>query len=172
MLKSHRSKMSIIYILSCKHVYVIMLILLLWDLSTLCDMDHLWPLILYSFLSLLSNSFVHWYQQCVTVHHVPKCMSCHKAIVVITGGTLFSWYLYYIHTIKLFPSLINCSISCTIELFNWIMVKIQLSFKCSEFHVNYFTIFSLITTLSTDVTKSLQRKGIFLANANWRHVWC
>ena len=22
---------------------------------------------------------------CVTVHHVPKCMSCHKAIVVITG---------------------------------------------------------------------------------------
>ena len=112
------------------------------------------------------------YQQCETVHHVPKCMSCHKAIVVITGGTLFSWYLYYIHTIKLFPSLINCSISCTIELFNWIMVKIQLSFKCSEFHVNYFTIFSLITTLSTDVTKSLQRKGIFLANANWRHVWC
>ena len=28
---------------------------------------------------------VHWYQQCVTVHHVPKCMSCHKTIVVITG---------------------------------------------------------------------------------------
>ena len=23
--------------------------------------------------------------QCVTVYHVPKCMSCHKAIVVITG---------------------------------------------------------------------------------------
>ena len=21
----------------------------------------------------------------ITVHHVPKCMSCHKAIVVITG---------------------------------------------------------------------------------------
>ena len=44
--------------------------------------------------------------------------------------------------------------------------KIQLSFKYSEFHVNYFTIFSLITTtLSTDVTKSLQCKGIFLSNA-------
>ena len=27
----------------------------------------------------------YWYQQCVTVHHVPKCMSCHKVIVVITG---------------------------------------------------------------------------------------
>ena len=44
------------------------------------------------------------------------------------------------------------------------MVKIQLSFKCSEFHVNYFTIFSLIATLSTDVTKSLQCKGIFLSD--------
>ena len=26
---------------------------------------------------------VHWYQQWVTVHHLPKCMSCHKAILVI-----------------------------------------------------------------------------------------
>ena len=34
---------------------------------------------------LVEHSLVHWYQQCVTVHHVPKCMSCHKAIVVITG---------------------------------------------------------------------------------------
>ena len=25
------------------------------------------------------------YQQCVTVHHVPQCMSFHKAIVVISG---------------------------------------------------------------------------------------
>ena len=34
----------------------------------------------------LEHSLFHWYQQqCVTVHHVPKCMSCHKAIVVITG---------------------------------------------------------------------------------------
>ena len=32
------------------------------------------------------------------------------------------------------------------------MVKIQPSFKNSEFHVNYFRILSLITTLSTDVT--------------------
>ena len=34
---------------------------------------------------LVEHSLVHWYQQCVTVHHVPKWMSCHKAIVVITG---------------------------------------------------------------------------------------
>ena len=62
----------------------------LWDLSTLCVMDHLWPLILYSLLSLLST-LVHCYQQCVTVHHAPKCMSCHKAIVVITA-TAHSFY--------------------------------------------------------------------------------
>ena len=43
--------------------------------------------------------------------------------------------------------------------------SIHVNFKYSEFHVNYFTIFSLITTLSTDVTKSLQGKGIFLSNA-------
>ena len=39
------------------------------------------------------------------------------------------------------------------------MVKLQPGFKYSEFHVNYFTIFSLINTLSTDVTKSLQCKA-------------
>ena len=37
-------------------------------------------------LALLADpSLVNWYQQCLTVHQVPKCMSCHKAIVVITG---------------------------------------------------------------------------------------
>ena len=34
---------------------------------------------------VVEHSLVHWYQQCVTVHHVPKCMSYHKAIMVITG---------------------------------------------------------------------------------------
>lgn len=28
-------------------------------------------------------SLLHWYQQCLTVHHVPKCTSCHKPIVVV-----------------------------------------------------------------------------------------
>ena len=36
------------------------------------------------------------YQQCVTVHHVPKCMSCHKAIVVITGKAHFFHDFIYI----------------------------------------------------------------------------
>ena len=33
---------------------------------------------------LVEHSLVHWYQQCVTVHHVPKCMSCYKAIYIYT----------------------------------------------------------------------------------------
>ena len=44
---------------------------------------------------LVEHSLVHWYQQCVTVHHVPKCMSCHKAIVVINGRAhCFHDYIY------------------------------------------------------------------------------
>ena len=44
---------------------------------------------------LVEHSLVHWYQQCVTVNHVPKCMSCHKAIVVITGRAhCFHDYIY------------------------------------------------------------------------------
>ena len=42
------------------------------------------------------------------------------------------------------------------------MVKIQPGFKYSEFHVNYFTIFSLITALSTNVTKLLPCKYIYI----------
>ena len=34
---------------------------------------------------LVEHSLVHWYQQCVTVHQVPKCMSCPRDIVMITG---------------------------------------------------------------------------------------
>ena len=34
----------------------------------------------------------------ITVHHVPKCMSCHKVIVVITGrAQLFSYIYVYIY---------------------------------------------------------------------------
>ena len=41
------------------------------------------PMITY--ITLLAHFLVHWYLQCVTVYNVPKCMSYHKAIVVITG---------------------------------------------------------------------------------------
>ena len=48
---------------------------------------------------LVEHSLVHWYQQCVTVHRVPKCMSCYKAIVVITGRAhCFRDYIYIYYT--------------------------------------------------------------------------
>ena len=31
------------------------------------------------------SSLVHCYQHCVTVLHVPKCMNCHKTILVMNG---------------------------------------------------------------------------------------
>ena len=31
------------------------------------------------------NIYVNIYINTYIIHHVPKCMSCHKAIVVITG---------------------------------------------------------------------------------------
>ena len=43
----------------------------------------------------VKHSLVYWYQQCVTVYHVAKCMSCHKTTVVITGRThCFHDYIY------------------------------------------------------------------------------
>ena len=36
---------------------------------------------------LVEYSLVHWYQPVITIHDVPKCMSYHKAILVITGRT-------------------------------------------------------------------------------------
>ena len=44
---------------------------------------------------LVENSLVNWYQQCVTVHHVPRCLSCHKIIVMITERAhCFHDYMY------------------------------------------------------------------------------
>ena len=52
---------------------------------------------------LVEHSLVHWYQQCLTVHHVPKCMSCHKAIVVIAGTAhCFHDYMYITPILLLF----------------------------------------------------------------------
>ena len=64
-------RMSVLYITS---------ILLLQDLSTFYVMDHSSPVMLRSLLYLFSTLSVYSYQQCVATHHVPKCMSCHKAI--------------------------------------------------------------------------------------------
>ena len=53
-------------------------------------------------LALLVEHFLfYWYQQCGTVHHVPKCISCHKASVVITGRAHYFHDYVYITVILL-----------------------------------------------------------------------
>ena len=59
---------------------------------------------------------------------------------------------------------LSSSLSLCIYIYIYIYIYIQLIFKYSEIHGKYFTIFSLITTLSTDVIKSLQSKGILLSD--------
>ena len=50
-------------------------------------------LILHSFFGLLNTLFIHFYQECVTLHQVPKLGN--KAIVVITErGHCFHDFLY------------------------------------------------------------------------------
>ena len=42
-----------------------------------------------------THALGHMTYGCAQVHHVPKCMSCHKAIVVITGRAhCFHDYIY------------------------------------------------------------------------------
>ena len=53
--------------------------------------------IIYSYLI----SLVYWYQQCVTLHHLSKYMSCHKAIVLITGIAHFFYTYPYVTPILL-----------------------------------------------------------------------
>ena len=61
---------------------------------------------------LVEHSLVHWYQQCGTVHHVPKCMSCHKANMVITGRAhCFHDYIY----ITLILLLSDLSTLCVVD---------------------------------------------------------
>ena len=142
-LKSHRSKMRIIYICSqkdrqCALPVYIMLILLLWDLSAVCSKS-----LLTSFIMLLAwnveYSLVSWYQQCVTVRHVPKCMSYHEAIggFVITGRAYcrsFSLeiyiYIYIYHYILYIYILLHIYIYIYYILLLW-----DLSTLCVMSHV-------------------------------------
>ena len=76
-----------------------------------------WSWIIYAHLyyvpSLaLEHSLVHWYQQCVTVYPVPKCMRCHKAIVMITGKAhCFHYYMYIMPILLLW----NFSTLCILD---------------------------------------------------------
>ena len=69
------------------YIYV-MLILVLLDLSTLCAVDHLQLLILYSLLSFLSTLWFVCTNSVSPVHYVPKFIGCHKAIVVYPVGQI------------------------------------------------------------------------------------
>ena len=63
MLQSHRSEMDIIYIYIYIYIYYV----------HICSY-------IYAHIYIMLIYYAH-----VNVHHVPKCMSCHKVTVVITG---------------------------------------------------------------------------------------
>ena len=104
MLKSYKSKMSIIYTQSWKQCAIqAITIMTLWQLMHLGTWSavmycwHQWMLLTW----LVEDSLVYWCPQCVMVHHVPKCMSCHKATVVITRRAHFFHDYIYITAIFL-----------------------------------------------------------------------
>ena len=72
---------------------------------------------------LVEHTLVHWYKQCVTtVYHVPKCMSCHKTIVVITRRAHcfddYIYILYYAHLASVrFDHSVFCGSVMTAEIY-------------------------------------------------------
>ena len=74
-------------------------------------------------LWLVEHSLVRWYQQCVTVHYVPKCMNCHKAIVVITRREKCVHYHDYIY---ITPNMLlwDLSTPCVVDLLSQLIYKI------------------------------------------------
>ena len=78
------------------HVYYAHLAFVRFDRSVCCESS---MTIYIMFLAyLVEHSLVHWYQQRATIHHVPKCMSCHKVTVVITERAhCFPVHIYYAH---------------------------------------------------------------------------
>ena len=74
----------------CFHDYIsVTPILLLWNLSTMCVVDHLWSLILRLLLSFLNTI---WF-----IGSLLKCMSWLQAIAVITGRAHCFHVYKYIH---------------------------------------------------------------------------
>ena len=54
----------------------------------------------------------------ITIHHVPKCMSCHKAIMVITGRAhCFHDNIYYAHIASMrFEHSMSCGSLMTTQI--------------------------------------------------------
>ena len=73
---------------------------------------------------LVGHCLVHWYRKCITVHQVPKCISCHKAIVVITERT----YCFH-NCIYIMPTLFLLDLS-TLCVVNYLWPIILRSLLC------------------------------------------
>ena len=74
----------------------------------------------------------------VTVHHVPKCMSCHKAIVVITGRAHCFHDCKYIAPILL---LWDLSTLCVVDHL-WPLIRYIYTIR--QFHIIKIKIFLLL----------------------------
>ena len=91
----HKATVVITGRANCFHNIYVTPILLRQGLSTLCDVDHLWQLILRSLFCLLSTlgSLVPVIR---TAHHAPKCISCIKSHCGDNRETiLFPWLHIY-----------------------------------------------------------------------------
>ena len=79
----------------CRRKMGVMALWKFMHLGTWCTVIHCW-LHMYDHLfyppCLTCWDFlVHWYQQCVTAHHVSRCMSCQKATRVVGSYPTWNW---------------------------------------------------------------------------------
>ena len=92
---------------------------------------------------LVEHSLVHWYQQCVTVHQMPKCINCHKAIVVITRRAHSFHdcvYINRVHITALIPFATIYSISILVHNSNSTSVFFKL-FVCLKISINLMKVY-------------------------------
>ena len=81
---------------------------------------------------LVEHCLVHWYQQCVTAHRVPKCMSCRKTYLQMAAIYLVSLKQKYIYQSK---NKIICQVTRHVQS------KIQTYCLNKRFNISYhFTI--------------------------------
>ena len=85
-----------VFVAHCFHDCIYLtLVLHLWDFSTVCC-GSLMTTYIMLLTELVETFLVHWYQQCVTVHLVPRCMSCHKSSGMINRGAHLVFMIGYI----------------------------------------------------------------------------
>ena len=64
---------------------------------------------MYIYMYIYIYIYIYRYQQCVTIHRVPKCMSCHESIVMMTrrahgfhDNIIYGIYIKYINYIDIY----------------------------------------------------------------------